>query len=148
MDVLANNLPNDDINVNKNSDGNSGTSTQSTKGSMYRNHTHAVINTLPITNQANNLKICHQNIRGLSNKTDEFLITLSSHSPHVICLMDHHLRIDEIHSIYLDQYTVRAHFCRKTYKQGGVAIYVIKDIPYTSTDLDQFITDKDLEICA
>jgi len=33
------------------------------------------------------------------------------------------LRIDEIHSTYLDQYTVGAHLCRKTYKQGGVAIY-------------------------
>ena len=147
MDVLINNLPNDDISVNKNREGNSSTSIQPTKGSIYRNHTHAVTNTF-ITNQANNLKICHQNIRGLSNKTDEFLITLSSRSPHVICLTEHHLRIDEIHSTYLDQYTVGTYFCRKTYKQGGVAIYVIKDIPYTSIDLDQFISEKDLEICA
>jgi exonuclease III len=147
MDVLVNNLPNDDINVNKNNDGNTSTNIESTKGSMYRNHAHAATNT-SITNQANNLKIFHQNIRGLSNKTDEFLITLSSHSPHVICLTEHHLRINAIHSTYLDQYTVGAYFCRKTYKQGGVAVYVIKDIPYTSIDLDQFISEKDTEICA
>ena len=55
MDVLINNLPNDDISVNKNREGNSSTSIQPTKGSIYRNHTHAVTNT-SITNQANNLK--------------------------------------------------------------------------------------------
>ena len=148
MDALTNNLPNDNINVNKNSDVNSSISIQSTKGSMYRNHTRVVTNILPTTNQTNNLKICHQNIRGLSTKTEEFLITLSSHSPHVICLTEHHLQIDEIHSTYLDQYTIGAHFCRKTHKQGGVAIYVVKDIPYTTIDLDQFISEKDLEICA
>ena len=72
---------------------------------------------------------------------------MTLHSPHVTCLTEHHLRIDEIHSTYLDQYTVATYFCRKTYKQGGVAIYVIKDISYTSIDLDQFISEKDLETC-
>ena len=114
MDVLDNNPPNDEINVNKNNVSNPSTNIQLTKGNMYKNHIHALTN-IPTTNQANNLKIYHQNIRGLFNKTDEFLIALSSHSPHVICLTEHHLRIDEIHSIYLDQYTVGAHFCRKTY---------------------------------
>jgi hypothetical protein len=54
MDVPAINLPSDNINVNKKSDGNTCTSIQSTKGSMYRNHIHTVPNTL--NNQANNLK--------------------------------------------------------------------------------------------
>jgi hypothetical protein len=58
------------------------------------------------------------------------------------------LRTDEIHSTYLEQYTVGAYLCRKTYKQGSVAIYVAKDIPYTSIDLDQYISEKNLEICA
>jgi len=148
MDVLDNNNPpNAEINVVKNNASNPSTNTQLTRGDKFKNHTH-VITTTSTTNQANNLKIYHQNIRGLSNKIDELLIALSSHSPHVICLTEHHLRVDEIYNIYLDQYTVGAHFCRKTYKQGGAAIYVTKGIPHTSIDLEQFISEKNFEICA
>jgi len=40
------------------------------------------------------------------------------------------------------------YFCRTTFKQGGVCIYVSNDIQFQSLDLDQFNREKDLEICA
>jgi hypothetical protein len=43
-----------------------------------------------------NLTIFHQNIRGIRNETDEFLISLSANEPQIICLSEHHLRTAEI----------------------------------------------------
>jgi hypothetical protein len=47
------------------------------------NHTHLPNNQLFNTCKADNLKILHQSIRGISHKSDEFLISLSLTSPHV-----------------------------------------------------------------
>jgi hypothetical protein len=44
-----------------------------------------------ITNKFSDLRICHQNIRGLRNKTDELLIQWVSQSPHILCLKEHQL---------------------------------------------------------
>jgi exonuclease III len=41
-----------------------------------------------------------------------------------------------------------AQFCRQSYKQGGVSIYVSKDIQFNTVNLDQYNREKDLEICA
>jgi hypothetical protein len=40
--------------------------------------------------------LLHQNIWGIFNKIDEFLISLSSNAPHVICLTEHHLMTEQI----------------------------------------------------
>jgi hypothetical protein len=38
-------------------------------------------------------------------------------------------------------------FCRQTYKQGDVSIYVSNDIQFNTINLDQYNREKDLEIC-
>jgi hypothetical protein len=43
-----------------------------------------------VTNTFSDLRIYHQNIRGLSNKTDELLSQWVSKSPHILCLTEHH----------------------------------------------------------
>jgi len=46
--------------------------------------------------------IFHQNIRGLnSNRLDELSVSLSANPPHIICLTEHHLDINEIDTIRL-----------------------------------------------
>jgi exonuclease III len=92
--------------------------------------------------------IFHQNIRGISHKTDELIISLLPDTPHVLCLTEHHLQNEEIGTVHLDRYTLGAKFCRKTYKEGGVCIYVINDIQFNAINLDQHNREKDLEICA
>jgi len=48
----------------------------------------------------------------------------------------------------VSKYTLGASSCRQTYKHGGTCIYVSKDIQFHTINLDQFNTEKDLEICA
>jgi hypothetical protein len=52
------------------------------------------------------LTILHQNIQGIINKADEFLISLFPNVPQIICLSEHHLRTDEISKINFSQSTV------------------------------------------
>jgi hypothetical protein len=46
--------------------------------------------------ETNSLKIFHQNICGLSNKSNELLISLLPNPPQVLCLTEHHSRSEEI----------------------------------------------------
>jgi exonuclease III len=100
-------------------------------------------NTMHYHYRTNHLKILHQNVRGLSHKTDEFLISLLPNLPQILCLTEHHLRTEEIAKTNPDQYTLGAQFWRQRHKQGGVCIYVSNNI-----NLEQYIIEKDLEICA
>ena len=56
----------------------------------------------------NYFKILHQNIRGLLQKTDEFLTSVTQTSPQVLCFTEHHLRTEELESINLAHYTLGA----------------------------------------
>jgi hypothetical protein len=37
------------------------------------------------------LKIFHQNIRGLKGKTDKIMVNIATNPPHVLCFTEHHL---------------------------------------------------------
>ena len=95
----------------------------------------------------NNFKILLQNIRGIFHKTDELLISLEETSPHVLCITEHHLRMDELNNINLGHYILGSQYCRQSLKQGGVSIFVSSDIQFHTINLDRFNKEKDLEIC-
>jgi hypothetical protein len=63
-------------------------SNQSFPGSIHKDN-----------NSRKNLTLYHLNIRGISNKIDEFQISLYHNRPQVICLTEHHLKTEEITSI-------------------------------------------------
>ena len=93
----------------------------------------------------NNFTILHQNVRGLKNKIDEFLISLPQNEPQVICLTEHHLQTEEIDSINFGHYTLGSAFCRQSFKQGGVCICITNGISFYPINLDQYIKEKDFE---
>jgi hypothetical protein len=70
-------------------------------------------------NNTNTFTVLHQNMRGITNKIEEFLISLPSNAPQVICLTEHHLRTEEIGNVNFGQYTLGSAFCRQTFKQVG-----------------------------
>ena len=89
----------------------------------------------------------HQNIRGINNKIEEFLISVSSDAPQIICLTEHHLKKEELGIVNFSHYTLGAFFCRKSASHGGVCILVPRNIQHYTTDLGSFNKGKDFEVC-
>jgi exonuclease III len=115
---------------------------------VNKNHTHRPNNFSFDSNNSNKFTALHQNIRGISNKIDEFLISLPPNAPQVICLTEHHMKTEGRANVNFGQYTLGSAYCRQTYKQGGVCIYISKNISFKAINLDQYIKEKDFEICA
>ena len=111
------------------------------------NHSHSHKNLVHDRVKLNKFAVVHQNIRGLNNKTDEFLISLSPSTPQIICLTEHHLKPDEIGNICLGHHTLGTYFCRRSFKQGGVCIFASDNTSTKVIDLEH-TKEKDLEICA
>ena len=92
--------------------------------------------------------VFHQNIRGLRNKNNELLGPLLPNLPQVLCLTERHLKEQEIEHLATEHYTLGAKFCRHNLKQGGTCIIVCESLTFTSTDLQEFCTEQDIEITA
>jgi len=58
--------------------------------------------------QNKSLKIFHQNIRGLGNKSNELHCHLHHDLPHILCLSEHHLSESELQLIHLTNYSLGA----------------------------------------
>jgi exonuclease III len=99
-------------------------------------------------NNYNSLTIFHQNVRGLSRKSDELLQSIHSSNSQVLCFCEHHMSLDEINSFHLNQYILGSQFCRHNFKHGGVAIFISTDLQFSTVDLSNYVKEKDLEICA
>ena len=93
-------------------------------------------------------KVLHQNVRGGNRKTEELLISLSNLEPQVPYFSEYHLRSEEISTINFCQYSLCAYYCRWKLKQGGVSVFIIKDISSFEIDLNMFNKEKDFEIWA
>jgi hypothetical protein len=113
-----------------------------------KNHNHSTNNLKNDYCYANKFMVFHQNIQGIKNKIDEFLISLPHNVPQVICLTEHHLQMDKTGYVNFGQHTLGSAFCRQMYKQGCVCIYISKNIRFNAINLDQYIKEIDLEMCA
>ena len=98
--------------------------------------------------RTNPIKIFHQNIRGLRNKTNELYCHLLQDIPHILCLSEHHLTEPELQLTHLTNYSLGASYCRKTFLKGGVSIFVYGNLKYKAINLDEYNIDKDIEACA
>jgi hypothetical protein len=86
------------------------------------------------------LKIFHQNIRGLWNKSNELYCHLHHDLPHILCLSEHHLSESELQLIHLTNYSLGANYCRKTLLKGGVSIFVYRNLIYNTINIISFIS--------
>ena len=64
----------------------------------------------------NKLTIMHQNIRGLRNKINEFIISMSDIKPHLICFYEHHIKDKELNTPNIPMYKLGATYCRNVLK--------------------------------
>jgi hypothetical protein len=66
----------------------------------------------------------------------------------MFCLTEHYLRTEENVSINFGNYTLGSAYCRQSFKQGGVCIYIANHISFSLINLDQYSKEKDSESCA
>jgi exonuclease III len=85
---------------------------------------------------------------GIINKTEELLLSFTSELPHIICLSEHHLKDYEINTISLNQYILASQYSRKNFRQGGVCIFIRKNIQFSKINNMVNCKEKDLELCA
>ena len=90
---------------------------------VHTNDTHFKKNKhTTMKNSSDNLRIFHQNIRGLQeNRLINY--SLEKFFPHILCITEHHLRDYEIGNISISHYNLGAFYCRKGRKQGGVKYF-------------------------
>jgi len=94
------------------------------------------------------VKIFQQNIRDLGNKSNELYCHLHHDLSYFLCLSEHHLSEFELQLIHLTNYSLGANYCRKTFLKGGVSIFVYRNLKYTTINIGEYNTDKDIEACA
>jgi exonuclease III len=90
------------------------------------------------------LRVFHQNIRGLRNKTNELISSMHSNLPHILCLTEHHMKQLELEHFHIENYNLGARYCRKTLEKGGVSIFVHKNLKFTKINLEDYCKDQDL----
>ena len=88
------------------------------------------------------LKIFHQNIRGLGNKTNKLYYHLHQDLPHSLCLSEHHLSESKLQLIHSTKYSLGANYCRKTFLKGGVRIFVYRNLKYNTINIDEYNIDR------
>jgi len=96
----------------------------------------------------NQIKIFHQNIRGIKGKINKFRLQLLTEEPHVICLTEHHLKDHEIEATPISNYNLGVKYCRKILKNGGVCIYIHENLKFTKINLLKHCKEQDIEIVA
>jgi len=87
--------------------------------------------TSDLKDSSNNLKVYHQNIRGLRCKLSQLSNISYSKLPHIICITEHHLKDFETDIMTIEYYKLGTKFCRHQYKKGGVCIFVHESIILT-----------------
>jgi len=94
--------------------------------SVNKNHNYFSNNLSYDCSNTNKFSILHPNIRGITNKIDEFIISLPVNAPQVICLTEHHLKIEETGNVNFGQYTLGSAYCRQTFKKGVCVFLFLK----------------------
>jgi hypothetical protein len=79
-------------------------------------------------------------------KIDEFVLSIVSEMPHLICLSEHHWKCNEIDVVHISDYKLGAKYCRTSLKCGGVCIYIHKNMQYSNINLLKYCKEQDIEI--
>jgi exonuclease III len=102
----------------------------------------------PHLQKKNLLTIYHQNICGLSSKSNELIIFLHPHFPDVLCLTEQQLKQAQLELNYLDNYHLGAGHCRPDRRNGGVSIFIHGDLKHSKVKMNEFCKEQHIEACA
>lgn len=96
------------------------------------------------------MRIFHQNIQCLRNKIEEIELLLDAQGIDIACFSEHWLKEDEYSTIQIRNYHLCSIFCRKNFKNGGVAIFIRNKLNAKIDNilfLESKSREKDFEIC-
>lgn len=95
------------------------------------------------------LTILHINLQSLRNKTEVFELLIHNYACHIICINEHWLNDDELAYYIPINFRLLTSFCRKKYKNGGVAVLVEKSVDFEINPLDiaEYTIEKEFENC-
>jgi exonuclease III len=96
----------------------------------------------------NPLILFHRNICGLQKKADELISSVRPNLPYILPLSEHHLKQFELDKISLDGYKLATSYCRKARENGGVCIFVDKNLNFLKVNQSRYCRDQDIEVCA
>lgn len=89
------------------------------------------------------------NIQCLSNKILDLELTVGKEAYQALCISEHWQTCDSLNSVYIDGYFLANSFCRSTFKNGGVAIFV--SVKYQDKvkpiDVSGYCVEKHHEFC-
>jgi len=95
----------------------------------------------------NNLTILNANVQCIHNKINRINLILQNLNPDVVCISEHWASEENIETIHISNYEMRAHFCRKQYIHGGVAILTKQTMLSKPIKVDKYSIEKEVEIC-
>lgn len=101
-----------------------------------------------VGDQRSSLKLFHQNIRGLLNKSEELEIIIARETPDFVCITEHFLKSDEILNCRLNNYYCAASFCRTIRNGGGSGIWCRPGIRCEPLDCLEFAEEGICELAA
>jgi hypothetical protein len=101
-----------------------------------------------LKDSSNNLKVYHQNIRGLRGKLSQLSNILYSELPHIIYINECHHKGFEMEMMSIECYKLGTKFCRQQYKSGRVCIFAHESIDFDVISTHCICKEKDLERCA
>lgn len=93
------------------------------------------------------LSVFHVNIQCLSNKVDQINLFLDKFKFKAVCFSEHWQNESILKCINVLGYTLVSHFCRKSYKHGGVALYLKNNLKYKLLILDDYNCELHSEFC-
>jgi exonuclease III len=69
----------------------------------------------------------------------------NTHTPHILCVSEHHKKTPEILQVNLENYTAGASYSRQNMAKGGVSIFVKKNLKFNRKL--HHCNEKDIECC-
>jgi hypothetical protein len=92
----------------------------------------------------NNLfKIYHQNIREIKGKINEFMLSLLTEAPHLICLKDYETDVTP-----MSKHKLGAKYCRKKFKKWRCLHIHPRSLKIHKHQLQKHCKEQDIEIAA
>lgn len=96
----------------------------------------------------NLINLLNINVQSLSNKINRILALTKDKNYSIITITEHWQTHEKVNSIVIPKYRVISAYCRTTHIHGGVLIMVNNKFCGKTINVEEFCSEKDIELCA